>query len=209
MIRIIIADDHTIVREGLKQIISESPEMTVAGEASDGQDLLEKVRRENFDAVLLDITMPGRSGIDILKQLKAEKPGLPVLMLSMHPEDQYALRAIKAGASGYLTKETAPDELIKAIKKITSGGKYITPSLAERLVSVFSDNTDELSHKKLSDREFEVFLKIAAGKQVSQIAGDMFLSVKTVSTYRSRILSKMNMSNNAELMHYAMKNGLL
>jgi two-component system invasion response regulator UvrY len=209
MIRIIIADDHTIVREGLKQIITESAEMTVAGEASDGQELVEKVKKGDFDAVLLDISMPGRNGIDILKQIKAENPRLPVLMLSMYPEDQYALRAMKAGASGYLTKETAPEELIKAIKKITSGGKYVTSTLAERLVTVFGGDMEELPHKKLSDREFEVFLKISSGKQVSQIAGEMFLSVKTVSTYRNRILAKMDMENNAELMRYAMNNGLI
>ena len=209
MIRVIIADDHAIIREGLKQIIAESPEMSVASEASDGQLLLEKIRKETFDVVLLDISMPGRSGIEILKQLKLEKPSLPVLMLSMHPEEQYALRAMKAGASGYLTKETAPDELIKAIKKVISGGKYITSTLAEHLAEVYERDVEDLPHRKLSDREYEVFRLIASGKSVSQIAGEMFLSVKTVSTYRNRILQKMNMRNNAELMHYAMKNGLI
>ncbi len=209
MTRVIIADDHAIIREGLKQIIAESPEMTVTGEASDGQQLLERIRKETFDVVLLDISMPGRSGIEILKQLKTEKPYLPVLMLSMHPEEQYALRAMKGGASGYLTKETAPDELIKAIKKVIAGGRYITSTLAEHLAEVYERDVEELPHRKLSDREYEVFRLIASGKSVSQIAGEMFVSVKTVSTYRTRILQKMNMKNNAELMHYAMRNELI
>ncbi len=209
MIKIIIADDHAIVREGLKQVLADAPDIAVTGESSEGQDLIEKLRKGKYDVVLLDVSMPGRNGIDILKQVRLEHPRLPVLMLSMHPENQYALRAMKAGASGYLTKETAPEELVKAIRKISSGGKYITSTLAEQMASMLGNEISDIPHKKLSDQEYEVFRLIASGKQVSQIAGEMFISVKTVSTYRSRILAKMNMANNAELMRYAIKNNLI
>ncbi|MDY6970353.1 MAG: response regulator transcription factor [Spirochaetota bacterium] len=209
MIKIIIADDHEIVRAGLKQILSDSEDMIVAGEASDGQELLEMVRKNKYDTILLDMTMPGRSGLEILKQLKMEKPNIPVLILSMHPEDQYAVRALKAGASGYLTKETASDKLVEAIRKVHSGGKYISDTLAERLADILTHDIDKPPYEILSDREYEVFRMIASGKTVSEIAREMFLNVKTISTYRARILAKMNMNNNAELTHYAIKNNLL
>lgn len=209
MIRIIIADDHAIVRAGLKQILSENPDMTVVGESSDGQDLLEKVRENEYDVVLIDISMPGRNGLEILKQLKIEKPELPVLVLSMHPEEQYAIRTLKAGASGYLTKETASDKLVEAIRRVAQGKKYVSPSLAEKLADSIGKDSVNMPHESLTDREYQVLCMIASGKSVSNIAKELFLSVKTVSTYRTRILEKMNMKNNAELTHYALKNELL
>lgn len=208
-IKVIIADDHHIVRAGIKQIIQECPDMEPADEAADGQDLIEKARKNSYDAILLDISMPGRDGIDILKQLRAEKITAPVLMLSVYPEEQYALRALKAGASGYLTKATAPEELIEAIQKITTGKKYITNSLAEQLAVNIDHDVDKQPHETLSDREFQILCRIASGKTVSEIAREMFINVKTVSTYRRRILDKMNMKNNSELTHYAIKNGLI
>ncbi len=209
MLKVIIADDHSIVRAGLKQILSDYPDVTEIDDAKDGQDLLGKVKKNCYDLILLDISMPGRSGLEILKQLKMEKPDIPILVLSMHSEDQYALRALKAGAAGYLTKETASDQLIEAIKKVHMGGKYISSSLAERLAENLIQDSSGSPHEQLSDREFQVFCKIAAGKTVSEIAKDMFLNVKTISTYRRRILNKMNMKNNSELTHYAIKNNLL
>jgi DNA-binding NarL/FixJ family response regulator len=209
MIRVIIADDHPIVRAGLKQIILEDDGIIVAGEASSGAKLLEKVRLEKYDVVLLDLTMPGMNGIDALKQLKSEKPHLPVIILTIHPESQYALRLIKAGASGYLTKTSASDELIRAIRKVHRGGKYITPSLAEKLAFALDTGATGLPHERLSDREYQVLCLLGSGKSVSQIAEALALSVKTVSTYRSRILEKMNMENNAELIHYALLNSLV
>lgn len=209
MIKIIIADDHEIVRAGLKQIIADSKEMHVKGEAHDGQQLLEKVRAERYDVILLDIKMPGRSGLEILKQLKTEYPDLPVIVLSMHPEDQYAVRTIKAGASGYLTKETAGEKLIEAIKKVYNGGKYIGPTLAEKLADSIANDKQKAPHEYLTDREYQVICLIASGKTVTEIARELFLSVKTISTYRQRILEKMNMKNNAELTHYVINNNLL
>lgn len=209
MIKIIIADDHEIVRAGLKQIISDHPELLVKGEAKDGQELLDEVRKNKYDVVLLDIKMPGRSGLEILKQLKSEKPTLPVIVLSMHPEDQYAVRTIKAGASGYLTKETAAEKLVHAIKKVFNGGKYISPSLAERLADSIANDKENPPHEYLTDREFQVICMIASGKTVTEIAKELFLSVKTISTYRQRILEKMSMKNNSELTHYVIDNNLL
>jgi two-component system, NarL family, invasion response regulator UvrY len=208
-IRVIIADDHRIVRAGIKQIIEDCPDMAKADEAGDGQELLEKVRENSYDAVLLDVAMPGRSGLDILKQLKEEKCPVPVLVLSVYPEEQYAIRALKAGASGYLTKAAAPEELIEAIKKITGGRKYITESIAEHLASIIDQGSEKPPHENLSDREFQILCRIASGKPVSAIASEMFLNVKTVSTYRRRILDKMKMKNNSELTRYAVKNNLL
>jgi two-component system invasion response regulator UvrY len=209
MIRILIADDHTIVRKGLKQIISETQDMVVADEAGDGQEVLNKVRKNGFDMVLLDISMPGRTGLDILRELKAEKPKLPILVLSMYPEEQYAVRVLRAGASGYLTKESAPDELIAAIRKVSLGKKYVTPSLAERLALDLDMDSDKPLHETLSDREYQVLCLIASGKTVGEIAEKLSLSAKTISTYRARILEKMNMKNNAELTHYALQHKLV
>ncbi|MFC1964114.1 response regulator [Chloroflexota bacterium] len=209
MLKILIADDHAIVRQGLKQIVTETRDMIVAGEASNGLELLNKLKDEDYDVVVLDITMPGRNDIDILRQLRTERPGLPILMLSIHPEEQYALRALKAGASGYLTKESAPDELVVAIRKVSSGGKYISASLAEKLAFELEADREQAPHETLSDREYQVMCMIASGKTVMVIAEELILSEKTISTYRSRILEKMNMKNNAELTYYAIKNQLV
>ena len=209
MIRVVIADDHPIVRAGLKQIIMNDADITVAGEASNGAELLEQIRHQEFDVVLLDLSMPGMDGLDVLKQLKIDKPNIPVIILTIHPESQYALRILKAGAAGYLTKESASDELIKAIRRVHNRGKYITPSLAEKIAFALDDDTGNLPHEILSDREYQVLCLIGAGKTVSQIADTLALSVKTVSTYRTRILEKMHMENNAELIHYAVQSGLV
>ena len=209
MIKILIADDHAIVREGLKRIVAETADMAVADEAISGHEVLEKVRNNEYDVVILDISMPGRGGVDILKQLKGQKPHLPILILSMHPEEQYAVRVLKAGAAGYLTKESAPDELITAIKRVSRGRKYVSPSLAEKLAFDLERDTERPYHETLSDREYQVLCMIASGKRVQEIAEELCLSVKTVSTYRSRILEKMKMKNNAELMRYAIKHGLV
>ncbi|HYA85966.1 MAG TPA: response regulator transcription factor [Nitrospirota bacterium] len=209
MIRILIADDHAIVRKGLKQILAETSDMVVTGEASNGYEVLEKVRNGHFDVLLLDISMPGRSGLDILKELKAERPKLPVLVLSMYPEEQYAIRVLKAGASGYLTKESAPDELVVALRKVAQGKKYVSPSLAEKLAFDLEMDTTKPLHEMLSDREYQVLCMVASGKTVGEIAENLSLSAKTISTYRARILDKMNMKNNAELTHYAIQNKLV
>jgi two-component system invasion response regulator UvrY len=209
MIRALIADDHAVVRQGLKQILGDTPEMLVAGEATNGQEVLDKVRAEPWDVVVLDISMPDRSGLDVLKQLRSERPKLPVLVLSMHSEDQYAVRVLKAGASGYLTKDSAPDELVKAIRKVVSGGRYVSSFLAEKLAFEIGTDSSRLPHETLSDREFQVLRLIAAGKSVTEIAAELYLSVKTVSTYRARMLEKMNLGTTAELIHYALQNHLI
>jgi DNA-binding NarL/FixJ family response regulator len=209
MIEILIADDHPIVREGLKQILAETSDMVVADEASNGQEVISKVRKREFDVIILDISMPGRSGLDILKQVKSLKPELPVLILSIHPEDQYATRVLRAGASGYLTKESTSDELIEAIRKVSLGGKYITASLAEKWAFDLEIDAEKPIHKTLSDREYEVMCMIASGKTPKKIAEELCLSVKTISTYRSRILEKMKMKGNAELTYYAIKHALI
>lgn len=209
MIKILIADDHAIVREGLKQILSESPDLVVVAEASTGQEVLDKVAKNDLDLVVLDISMPGRGGMDILKEIKSLKPKLPVLILSMYPEEQYAVRVLKSGASGYLTKESAPIELVKAIRQISQGKKYISPSLAEKLAVDLEVSSDKPPHETLSDREYQVMCMIASGKTLKEIADGLSLSIKTISTYRSRILEKMNMRTNAELTHYAVKNRLV
>ena len=209
MIKILIADDHAIVREGMKQIVADTSDMVVAGEAVDGQEVLEQVRKEDWDLVLLDISMPGRGGIDILKELKIEKPKLPVLVLSMYPEEQYAIRALKAGASGYLTKESAPEELIEAIRKVSQGRKYISVALAESLAFHVGTNSEKPLQETLSNREYQVMLMLASGKTVKEIANDLSLSVKTISTNRVRALRKMGMKNNAELTYYAIKHELV
>lgn len=209
MIKIFIADDHAIVREGLKQIVAETTDMAVTDEADTGHEVLEKVSENDYDVLVLDITMPGLNGLDALKQLRTQRPDLPVLVLSIHPEEQYAVRVLKAGASGYLTKESAPDELISAIRKVSMGGKYVTPSLAEKLASDLVADGKKPLHETLSDREYQVLCMIASGKTVTEIAEELFLSEKTISTYRSRILEKMKMKTNAELIHYAIKHGLV
>ena len=209
MIKVIIADDHPIVRAGLKQIITEEHDISVAGEAGNGAELLSWVRRQDYDVILLDLSMPGMDGLDVLKQLKSEQPRLPVVILTVHPEAQYALRILRAGASGYLTKSSAPTELVRAIRKVHRGGKYLTATLAEKIAFALDANTDRPAHEGLSDREYQVLCLIASGKSVSQIAAELALSVKTISTYRSRLLEKMQMKSNAELTHYAFQNGLV
>jgi len=209
VIKLLIADDHVIFREGLKHILEEHPDILVGDEAGNGQEVLDYIWKNEYDMILLDIGMPGMPALEVLKQVKNERPRLPVLVLSMYPEDQYAVRFIRAGASGYLTKESAPEELITAIRKITAGRKYITSSVAEKLADEVEPDAEKPAHHTLSDREFEVFRLIASGKTVKQIADDLFLSVKTISTYRSRILEKMKMKTNAELMHYALKQHML
>lgn len=209
MLKILIADDHAIVRQGLKQILADIPDKAIIEEASNGNEVLSKVRARVYDVLILDISMPGLSGLDVLKQLKSEKQDINVLMLSMHPEEQYAIRALKAGAAGYLTKESAPEELVAAIKKVSMGRKYVTASLAEKLAFNLGERSERPPHEYLSDREFQVLRLIASGKTVKEIAEEMFLSIKTISTYRSRIIEKMNMKTNAELTHYAIKNGLI
>lgn len=208
-IRILIADDHAIVRHGLRQILSDSEDMSVTGEARNGVQALQLARESEWDVFLLDVSMPDKNGIDTLKQLKKEFPKLPVLMLSMHPEDQYAIRALKAGASGYLTKQSAPELLVTAIRQVASGKKYVSPSLAEELANAISDDSEKAPHEKLSDREYQTLCMIASGKNLTQIAEELKLSVKTVSVYRARLLEKMKLKNNAELTHYGIKHGLV
>lgn len=209
MIKILIADDHTIVRQGLRQIIEGIPDMAVAGEASTCQEVIKKLSGKDYDLVLLDICFPGRNGLDVLKQLKCMNPDLPVLILSMYPEEQYAIRSLRAGASGYLTKETAAEELVTAIKRVAEGKKYITSTLAERLAFEVDLNANKPLHGRLSDREYQVMCLIASGKRVKDIAGMLSLSIKTISTHRARILRKMGMETNAQLTHYAIKNNLV
>ncbi len=204
--KIIIADDHAVVRKGLKQILMEMSGVKVVEEVDNGPALIERITNDSFDFVVLDISMPGQSGLQALKEIKDRKPKLPVLILSIHPEEQYALRALKGGASGYITKDSAPEELVKAIQKILSGHKYITQSIADKLVDNFGD---KLPHELLSDREYEVFAMIAVGKTITNIADELSLSVKTVSTYRSRIYDKMGMKSRTELTLYAIQNKLI
>jgi DNA-binding NarL/FixJ family response regulator len=209
MIKVCVVDDHAVVREGLKRIIAENPGMAVTSEAGDGVEALRILQTEPCDIVLLDITMPNKNGLDVLKQIHAETPRLPVLVLSMHGEDQYAVRVLRAGASGYLTKESAPAKLVQAIRKVVRGGKYVSTTLAEKLVFDLDARSAKAPHEVLSDREYQVLCMIASGKTVTIIAEELALSVKTVSTYRVRILEKLNMKNNAELTRYAIKEGLV
>ena len=209
MIKVLIADDHPIVRQGLRQILSGVSDMKVAGEAVNAQETLDQVRAGEWDVLVLDITMPGRSGFDILKELKHEQPSLPVLVLSIHAEEQFAVRVLKAGASGYLTKENAPDELIKAIRKVVSGGKYISRGLAESLAFGLDTDSARPQHEALSDREFQVMRLMTAGKTLAEIAETLSLSAKTVSTYRTRLLEKLNLKTNAEIIRYAIENRLI
>ena len=209
MIRIVIADDHAIVRQGLRQILVAQPDLQVVGEAANHAEVMQQVRREPCDVLVLDIAMPGKNGIDTLKQAKQEYPKLPVLMLSMYPEDQYAVRALRAGASGYLTKMTAADQLVDAIRQVMRGRKYITAELAQSLAEGFNRDQDVPAHDLLSDREFQTLRLIAAGKTLSQIGDELALSPKTVSVYRARLLSKLNLQSNAELTRYALEHGLV
>ncbi len=209
MIKILIVDDHVVVRKGLGQILADTSDMQVVDEANNGQEALNKISKNDYDMVLLDISMPGRCGMDLLKEIKSRKPKLSILMLTMHPEEEYAMRALRAGASGYLTKESASEELISAIRIISRGGKHISISLAEKIASHLRADRDMPLHESLSDREYEVLCLIASGKPVKSISDMLSLSAKTISTYRSRILRKMNLKNNAEITHYAIKNQLV
>jgi len=208
-IMILIADDHPIVRAGFKQVISETTDMVVADEAGNGQEVMNLIHKKDYDIILLDISMPGRNGLEIVKDLKVEKPRIPVMILSIYPEEQYAIRALRAGASGYMTKASAPHELIAAIRKICQGGKYISSSLAEKLTDYLDTDVSKQPHELLSDREYQVMLMLASGKTVSQVADELCLSVKTISTYRSHILEKMKLKNNAEITLYAVQNQLI
>jgi DNA-binding NarL/FixJ family response regulator len=209
MIRILIADDHTIVRQGVKQLLSEERDFVVAAEAANGLEVLKKLREQPFDVLLMDMSMPGRNGIDLIKQVKAEKPKLAILVLSMHQEKQYAVRALKAGAQGYLTKESAPAQLVSAIRKIARGGMFISDGVAERLALELGGNHDAAPHTLLSDREYQIFTMIVSGAPIGGIADELSLSVKTVSTHKTRILQKMRMSSSAELIHYAIRHQLV
>ena len=209
MIKIIIADDHAIVRQGLKQIISEQKDMQVISEAKNAFDALNIVQKKTADVLILDISMPGRTGLEIIKEAITAKPALNILILSMHPEEQFAARVIKSGAKGFISKECVPEELVKAIRRICAGGKYVSAKMTEKIIFDFETNQNVPTHEILSDREFTVMQLIASGKTVTEIGAEMALSVKTISTYRGRILEKMKMKTNAELMQYAMKNKLV
>ncbi len=204
MIKILIADDHAVVRQGLKQIINDEPDMEICGEADNSAEILTFVRHRTCDVIILDITMPGgKSGLDLLPEIRSLQSSAKILILSMHAEEQFAVRALKSGASGYLTKQSAPTELVKAIRKVQSGGKYISQSIAEQLAFFYSDDAEKPLHERLSDREFQVMRMIAEGKTLREIADQLLISEKTVGTYRVRILEKMQMSRNAELIRYA------
>lgn len=207
-VRIVLADDHAIVREGLKRLVGDVADFEVAGEAADGTEVMRIVRATDFDVLVLDLSMPGRSGMELIKLVKAEKPRLRILVLSMHQEMQYAVRAIKSGASGYLTKESAPAQLEQAIRKIAAGGAYISAEVAEQLALGAMPGADALPHESLSDREFEVFRLLVSGEAVSDIAAKLNLSVKTVSTHKSNLMQKLGLANQTELVRYALKHGL-
>lgn len=209
MLRILIADDHTVVRKGLKQILLDEFPGAKIEEVPDAEGLIKKVMQGKWDIVVSDLSMPGRSGLDALQQIKISHPGLPVLILSIHPEEQYALRALKAGAAGYLSKDTAPDELVKAVQKVLLGKKYISQSIAEKLANTLSVKADKFLHENLSNREFDVMKLLANGKSVSDIADILSLSVTTVSTYRARVMTKMNLKSNSDLTKYAIENKLI
>lgn len=209
MNKVLIADDHAVVRRGLKQIITEDPDFEIAGEACSGQEALDLLDAHGCDVVVLDITMPGKNGLTVLQEMKVKRPSLPILILSMHPEDQFAIRALKLGASGYLTKESAPEELIGALKQVLRGGKYVSPTLAEHLVAeIGGGDAFGVTPERLSEREFQVLKLIAAGRGIAQIGDELKLSVKTVSTYRTRLLLKMKLKTNADLVRYAMQHGI-
>ena len=207
--KILIGDDHSVVRRGLKMIILEAYPNAMIEEATDGAEVLQLLNKANWDIIISDISMPGRSGVEIIKLVKEQAPKIPILILSVHAAEQYAVRTLKAGASGYLTKESAPEELVKAIKQIVSGRRYITPDIADLLVDQHTKNDSDEPHKQLSNREFEVMKMIASGKKISDIAEILFLSINTISTYRTRILEKMGLASNAELTRYALTNNLI
>ena len=209
MIRVLVADDHTIVREGLKQILAKCDDLVVAGEAANGNDVLKMVRDQAWDVLVTDMSMPGRSGIELIKLVREARPKLPVLVLSMYGEDQYAVRAIRAGASGYLNKESASDQLVSAIRKIAAGGVYVSAAVTEALFHNLRGDTAAAPHEQLSDREFQVLRLIVSGKSSTEIAAELVLSPKTVSTHKTRILEKMRMSNQAELIRYAIEHKLM
>lgn len=209
MIKIFITDDHAIVRRGLKQIISETDDMMISDEAGSGEELLEKIFEDNYDVVLLDISLPGASGLEVMRRIRRKRSKLPVLMLSIYPEEQYAIRAMKAGASGYLTKESAPEELVTAIRKIYHGGKYVSSSLAEKLAFALDSSDEKPSHAMLSDREYQVMRMFAEGKKVTEIADQLSLSIQTVSTYKARILEKMKIHTVADIVRYAVEKRLI
>jgi len=209
MLKVLNADDHALIREGLKKILKTAQEISEVREAGNAREVTEEVKKGDLDVVILDISLPGKNGLDLLKDLKQDYPKLPVLMLSMHPEDRFAVRALKAGASGYVTKESAVEELIKAIRKVVQGRKYVSQTLAEKLAFNLETDTGKPLHENLSDREYQVLRLIASGKTVRQIAGELFLSMSTVNTYRARIVEKMNMKTDAELIRYALQNQLI
>jgi two-component system invasion response regulator UvrY len=209
MIKVLVADDHAVVRRGLVQILTEASDMVVVGEASTGREVLQAVRKHDYDVLVLDIAMPEGGGLEVLQQLQTLKPDLRVLILSMYPERQYAVRALKTGAAGYLTKESVPDELIAAIRKVARGGKYVSQSLAEQLASELRGEVEKEPHETLSDREYQVMTLLAAGESIADIATELSLSVKTVSTYRARILDKLNLKSTAEIIRYALEHGLV
>jgi DNA-binding NarL/FixJ family response regulator len=209
MIRVVIADDHTIVREGLRQLLQASVDFDIVSEARDGHEVMQRVRELDFDVLLLDMSMPGKSGMELIKQVKSERPRLRILVLSMHQEHQYAVRAIKAGASGYLTKESASSQLAAAIRRVACGGAYISAEVAEQLALGAMPQTEGLPHTALSDREYQVFRLLVSGKTVSDIGEELNLSVKTVSTHKARLLQKMGVANQTELVHYAIRHRLI
>lgn len=209
MIKVLIVDDHAIVRQGLKQILADIPDMEVFAEAGSGDEALKFIREEGWGIMLLDIAMPGKNVMELIKLSKQQSPHLPILILSMYPEDQYAIRMLRAGADGYLTKESAPEQLVAAIRKVAKGGKYISPTMTEKLIAELNPSQEIPLHTTLTDREFQVFCGICAGKSITDLAQQMTLSIKTISTYRTRLMKKMNMSKNAEIIHYAFKNDLL
>jgi DNA-binding NarL/FixJ family response regulator len=207
--KILICDDHKIVRDGLRQILHQLEGLTLIEEAANGDEALARLKQSNFEVVLLDISLPDKNGLEVLKMVKARWPLTNVLMLSMHPQEQYAIRALKLGASGYLTKDTASEELLTAVKRVSAGGKYISQSLAESLASRLDNDTIHQRHEILSEREFEIMIKIANGRSLQDIGNDLFISVKTVSTYRSRIMEKMELSKNTDLTRYCIENNLI
>ena len=209
MIKLLIVDDHPVVRHGLKQILAVAPDIVVGDEATNGAEALSKCDAQQWDAVLLDLSMPGSHGLEVLKELRREHPFLPILVLSMHPEDQFAIRAIRAGASGYLTKDSAPDQLVTAIQRVVKGGRYLSPWLADRLAREVASGAPASAHEQLSDREYQVMLRIASGKSTKQIADELSLSAKTVGTYRLRLAQKTGLSSEAELTAYVFRNRLL